>query len=206
VTSVCGTMRTMALVVLSMLTVATGACAPEPASRDTSGATSQSPSGATTSSATPQSPPVATFEAVGRLRVGMRIREALAALGGSIDTGAGPLRGSNCNHATFSALPPGVLVMLWADTIVRIEMDSANVKTRWGAGVGSTLAEIRQRHATHDVRQEPHPYSSPTWHYMVVDTPGDTVHRIIFETNEQQRVASFRVGLRRAVDLVEGCS
>jgi hypothetical protein len=136
----------------------------------------------------------------------MRIREALVALGGSVDTGTGPMRGSNCNHATFSALPPGVLVMLWADTIVRVEMDSANVKTREGVGVGSTAAEIRQRHTNQDVRQEPHPYNSPTWHYMVADAPGDTLHRIIFETNEQQRVTSYRVGFRRAVDLVEGCS
>lgn len=201
---------------------AAGACSPDSSSRDTSGATTAAPIGATagdsasapigaTAGGRASAPPedaavVATFQGAGRLRAGMRVREALAALGGTIDTSRGTMPGSNCSYARFSALPAGTAVMLWADTIVRVDVDSARVRTRWGTGVGSTVAEIRQRHASQEVRQEPHPYSSPTWHYMVVDPQGDTMHRIIFETNEQQRVDSYRVGFRRAVDLVEGCS
>jgi hypothetical protein len=177
---------------------AAGACSPDSSSRDTAGGRASVPP--------EDAAVVATFEGVGRLRAGMRVREALAALGGTIDTSRGTMPGSNCSYARFSELPAGTAIMLWADTIVRIDVDSAGVRTRWGTGVGSTVAEIRQRHASLEVRQEPHPYSSPTWHYLVIDAPADTVHRIIFETNEQQRVDSYRVGFRRAVDLTEGCS
>jgi hypothetical protein len=190
------------LIAFACMVGSMSSCSSETSSQDTSGATS----GVTSAAASSDSGPVATFEGVGRLRAGMRIPEALAALGGTIDTSGGSMPGSNCNYATFSALPPGTAIMIWADTIVRIEVDSARVRTRWGTGVGSTVAEIRQRHTAQDVRQEPHPYSAPTWHYMVVDPPGDTVHRIIFETDEQQRAQSYRVGFRRAVDLIEGCS
>ena len=179
-----------------------GSCSSETSSSDTVGGTS----GRTSAVPSPDTAIVATFEGVGRLRAGMRIREALAVLGGTIDTSGGPMPGSTCNYATFSALPPGVGVMIWADTIVRMDIDSAVVRTRWGTGVGSTVAEIRERHASQDVRQEPHPYSAPTWHYMVVDPRGDTLHRLIFETDEQRRAHSYRVGFRRAVDLIEGCS
>jgi hypothetical protein len=181
-----------------VLLLAAAACSPEAAPRDTSGATA---------AAMPQDTAlVADFQGAGRLRAGMRIPEALAAIGGTIDTSGGSMPGSPCSYGRLSALPVGTAVMLWADTIVRVESDSVGLRTRWGTGVGSTIAEIRQRHAGHDVRQEPHPYSAPTWHYIVIDPPGDTLHRIIFETDDQQRAQSYRVGFRRAVDLIEGCS
>lgn len=148
----------------------------------------------------------ARFDGAGALRVGMSIRETVAALGGTVDTTQDLMPGSACTYVRFSALPPGALVMVWGDTVMRVDVDSATVPTQWGTGVGSTAAEIRQRHASHDVRQEPHPYSAPFWHYMVVDPPADTTHRIIFETDSQQVARSYRVGFRRAVDLIEGCS
>lgn len=148
----------------------------------------------------------ARFDGVGALRVGTSIRETVAALGGTVDTTQDPMPGSACNYVRFSALPLGTLVMVWGDTVMRVDVDSATVRTQWGTGVGSTVAEIRQRHPSHEVRQEPHPYSAPYWHYMVVDPRGDTTHRIIFETDSQQVARSYRVGFRRAVDLIEGCS
>lgn len=146
------------------------------------------------------------FDGVGALRVGMSIRETVAALGGTVDTTQDPMPGSACNYIRFSALPPGAIVMVWGDTVMRVDVDSTTVRTQWGTGVGSTAAEIRQRHTSHDVRQEPHPYSAPYWHYMLVDATDDTTHRIIFETDSQQVARSYRVGYRRAVDLIEGCS
>ena len=189
-------MRLHGVVMLTLLPAA-AACTPDPTSRDTSSV------GATTSALDATA---AGFEGVGRLRAGMRTHEALAAIGGAIDTSGGTLPGSRCSYANFSALPPGTAVMLWGDTVVRIDVDSATIRTRWGTGVGSSIREIRERHTAQDVRQELHPYSAPTWHYVVADQPGDTVYRIIFETNPEQRVHSYRVGFRRAVDLIEGCS
>lgn len=148
----------------------------------------------------------ARFDGAGALRVGMSLRETVAALGGTVDTTQDPMPGSACNYVRFSAMPPGTFVMVWGDTVMRVDVDSASLRTQWGTGVGSTAAEIRQRHTSHDVRQEPHPYSAPDWHYLVVDAPADTTHRLIFETDSQQVARSYRVGFRRAVDLIEGCS
>lgn len=133
-------MRThiVAVVMLGLV----GACSPDASSRDTSGATSagavgatsagpvDATSGETTTGGSGGAGPVATFEGVGRLRAGMRVPEALAALGGTIDTSRGTMPGSNCSYARFSALPVGTAVMLWSDTIVRIDVDSYRVGFR----------------------------------------------------------------------------
>ncbi|MGQ0538137.1 MAG: hypothetical protein ACT4R6_04255 [Gemmatimonadaceae bacterium] len=51
----------------------------------------------------------------------------------------------------------------------------------------------------------PHKYTGPTGHYVIVQTTGDTLHRLIFET-DGSRVVRFRAGRSPAVDYVEGCS
>ena len=55
------------------------------------------------------------------------------------------------------------------------------------------------------VRDEPHHYEGPEGRYLIVELPGDTRHRIVFET-DGRRVTSYRAGRRPAVDYVEGCA
>jgi len=97
-----------------------------------------------------------------------------------------------------------VRLMVVNDTIVRVEVDSLPVATTWGDRVGDSESAVLQRHAGH-VQVQPHKYTGPKGHYLIVTTPDDTLHRLVFET-DGQRVTTYRAGLRPYVDWVEGCS
>jgi len=94
--------------------------------------------------------------------------------------------------------------MVVDDTIVRIDVDSLPVATHWGDRVGDSEAAVLARHAG-QVRVEPHKYTGPEGHYLIVTSQDDTLHRLVFET-DGQRVTSYRAGLRPYVDWVERCS
>jgi hypothetical protein len=109
-----------------------------------------------------------------------------------------------CDYAYLPGLPPGVGLMLFGDTIVRIDVDSTGVVTRERLGVGSLESALLTRYRGH-VRVESHPYDGPEWHYVVVTPASDSTFRMTFET-DGKIVRAYRIGLRRAVDLIEGCS
>jgi hypothetical protein len=109
-----------------------------------------------------------------------------------------------CDYVQLPGLPPGVSLMVFGDTIVRIDIDTTGVITREGVGVGSAESALLSQYRGR-VRVEPHPYSGPEWHYVVVTPSGDSTFRMTFETDGKV-VRTYRVGLRRAVDLIEGCS
>jgi hypothetical protein len=109
-----------------------------------------------------------------------------------------------CDYAFLPNLPAGVGLMVFGDTVVRIDVDTTGVLTREGVGVGSSEGEVLERYAG-KVRRDPRPYSGPESHYLVVNAPGDSTFRIIFET-DGKRVDGYRLGRRDAVDLIEGCS
>jgi hypothetical protein len=110
----------------------------------------------------------------------------------------------SCDYVRPTALPPGASLMILDDTVARVDVDSAGVRTAEGAQVGDTEARVLELYKGR-VTVEPHKYTGPEGHYLVVAPPGDTLHRIIFET-DGQRVTGYRVGRRPAVELVEGCA
>lgn len=135
----------------------------------------------------------------------MRLAQVVDAVGGVVDTSGGSISDTNCSHAFLSALPSGIAIMVFGDTVARIDVDTTGVLTAAGVGVGSTEPEVRQAYREATIRQEPHPYDGPEWHYLIIDHPTDTLHRIIMET-DGTRVRSYRVGWQRAVDQIEGCA
>jgi hypothetical protein len=98
----------------------------------------------------------------------------------------------------------GVRFMVVDDTVVRIDVDSLSVATKWGDRVGDSETVVLARHAG-SVHVEPHKYTGPKGHYLIVSTPDDTLHRLVFET-DGERVTEYRAGLRPYVEWVEGCS
>lgn len=102
------------------------------------------------------------------------------------------------------AFPSGVDVMLTGDTIARIEVDTVGVMTEAGAGVGDSEDRVRQLYAGR-VETQPHKYTGPEGHYLVVTSATDTMRRAVFET-DGKHVLNYRVGRRPEVDYVEGCS
>jgi hypothetical protein len=94
---------------------------------------------------------------------------------------------------------PGLLVMLFAGKVVRLDVITAGVATASGARVGDTEQRIRELYP--GSRVEPHKYTDG--HYLVVDSsPG---RRLVFET-DGTRVTRYRAGAIPHVDWVEGCS
>ncbi len=94
--------------------------------------------------------------------------------------------------------------MVVKDTVVRVDVDTAGVLTGEGAGVGDPEERVVTLYAGR-VTVQPHKYTGPEGHYLVVSIPPDTLLRIIFET-DGRIVTRYRAGRRPAVDHVEGCS
>ena len=183
------------LVVLALL-----ACSP--AARDTADTAAVATDTVRDSAAAADTTPpewVVRPDGIGPLRVGVPLGDASRTLGE-------PLRvtQAGCDHVNPTTMPEGVLLMVIDDTIARVEIDSAGVRTVEGAQVGDSESRVLELYGAR-ARIEPHKYTYPDGHYVVVTPPGDTLHRIIFETL-RGRVTTYRSGRVPAVQLVEGCS
>jgi hypothetical protein len=86
----------------------------------------------------------------------------------------------------------------------RVDVDTTGVLTAEGAGVGDSESRVLELYRGR-VRVEPHKYSGPEGHYLVVTRSTDTLFLIIFET-DGKRVERYRAGRRPAVEFVEGCA
>jgi hypothetical protein len=134
------------------------------------------------------------------------IAEAARALGDSIRANVSASNG--CLQITLPAMPRWTSLMALRDSagvvrIERVDVDSAGVLTAEGAGVGDVESNVREMYRGR-VAVQPHKYTGPQGHYLVVTNPVDTLHRIVFET-DGQRVVKYRAGRRPAVEFVEGC-
>jgi len=168
------------------------ACEPRPAADADS----------TPSTAAEPAPWVVDAQGIGRVRTGITVAQLGEALGTEVK--AVYDYNPSCTHVTPPGLPPGVALMILADTVARVEVDSAGVLTTEGAGVGDTESSVILLYQGR-VDVEPHKYTGPEGHYLVVTPPNDTLHKIIFET-DGERIVRYRAGRLPAVRFVEGCS
>jgi hypothetical protein len=135
---------------------------------------------------------VVTDSGIGPIAVGM----TAAAIAPHIEK-LGELQG--CVYAKAPAAP-GLLIMLFAGKVVRVDVIEPGLATAAGARVGDTEARIRELYAGR-VSVEPHKYTDG--HYLVVDSASN--RRLVFET-DGTRVTRYRAGVVPQVDWVEGCS
>ncbi|MGH7628226.1 MAG: lectin [Gemmatimonadales bacterium] len=138
-------------------------------------------------------------DGVGPLRYGMPVAEARAALG---DTLGDPPPTDRCVSFVPAAVPVGLRLMLENGNLVRVDVDSAGIRTTAGAEVGMSEAEIRARYPS-GLEQRPHKYDT-AGRYLIYRAPADSSQRVVFEMNEQ-RVLRYHAGLMPAVEYVEGC-
>ncbi|HJU69449.1 MAG TPA: hypothetical protein VJ650_14505 [Gemmatimonadaceae bacterium] len=182
-----------------MLVVALLACAP--AARDTADTVTVATETAHDSAVPADTTPpqwIVRADGIGPLRVGVPLTDASRTLGETLRvTQAG------CDHVNPTRMPDGILLMVIDDTVARVEIDSAGIRTTEGAQVGDSESRVLELYGAR-ARIEPHKYTYPDGHYVVVTPPGDTLHRIIFETLKG-RVTTYRAGRVPAVQLVEGC-
>lgn len=183
-----------------LIIVALVACSP--AARDADDAASAPADSARDSSAASDSTPpqwVVRADGIGPLKVGVSLATASRTLGEELRvTEAG------CDHVNPTTMPDGILLMVIDDTVARVEVDSTGIRTAEGAQVGDSESRVLELYGAR-ARIEPHKYTYPDGHYVVVTPPSDTLHRLIFETFKG-RVTNYRAGRVPAVQLVEGCS
>ncbi len=143
------------------------------------------------------------LDGIGPVRVGMTIAEVERILGGTarIDRIEPD---DQCGYAYVSGVPEGISFMLSRDTVVRANVHEAGILDELGLGVGSTEADVMARRAG-KIRVDPHPYTGPEGHYLIVDDPARPGFRLIYET-DGQRVVTFRAGRLPEADLIEGCA
>jgi hypothetical protein len=172
-----------------------------PAARDTADTvTSNSDSARDTSVAADSAPPqwIVRADGIGPLQVGASLANASRMLDEDLR-----VTESECDHVNPTTMPDGVLLMVIEDTVARIEVDTAGVRTAEGAQVGDSESRVLELYGAL-ARIEPHKYTYPDGHYVVVTPPGDTLHRLVFETFKG-RVTRYRAGRLPAVQFVEGC-
>lgn len=142
-------------------------------------------------------------DSFGPVPLGVPITQAAAALG---DSTLGATTTGECGVMRPLTLPAGTSLMYIREgttlTIERADVDTTGILTAEGVGVGDTEARVREVYGDR-ARVEPHKYV-PQGHNLVVTSPSDTMHRIVFET-DGQRVVKYHAGRRPTVDLVERC-
>ena len=187
---------------VSRLFVIIALVACSPAARDTADTASATADSMRDSTAAQDTTPpqwVVRPDGIGPLQVGVPLATASRTLGEELRvTQAG------CDHVNPTKMPEGILLMVIDDTVARVEIDSAGIRTTEGAQVGDSESRVLELYGAR-ARIEPHKYTYPDGHYVVVTPPGDTLHRLIFETLKG-RVTTYRAGRVPAVQLVEGCS
>jgi len=160
---------------------------------------------ATAAVAAPALPPLTT-EGLGPVRIGMTVKQAETALGGTlaVQWSDGP---AGCG--TGSAKPAGDIFYMFENRrLVRIDVEAIDGKpanpahaTAAGIHIGSSEADVKKAYP--NVIVEGHPYDEHG-HYLRVYTDGRKAG-FIFET-DGRRVTTFRAGVYPALGYIEGCA
>jgi hypothetical protein len=94
----------------------------------------------------------------------------------------------------------GLAIMTIRGRLARVDAYRGTWRTSTGIRIGDTEREIRERYPR--LRTEPHPYD-PDGQYLIVRGPN---RRVVFETNGDDEVTSFRGGRVPPVMYIEGCA
>lgn len=145
--------------------------------------------------------PLPAFDTAAGVRIGMTLADMRAA-GMKVRRDPSPDPGSTCSYARI-ADKPDLFVMLDGSHVARIDTTSPLYKTLDGVHVGMSEAQAR-RLLGDKVVVQPHPYTGPKGHYLVVHAKGAPTG-LILET-DGVTVESLRLGRWEQVQWVEGCS
>ena len=150
------------------------------------------------------SPPPRTLDpqGLGPVRIGMTVAAAEHALGARLRVDASPVADGECSSAVRrDGRDKQITYMVEGGRITRIDIDTAQVRTAKGVGLGSTIAQVRKAYGA-TFRSHPNPYTElPD---LEVRTPGSRFG-LIFET-DHGRVITMRSGKYPSVAYSEHCS
>lgn len=117
-----------------------------------------------------------------------------------------PAKGMSCYYLYSDTMPQqrGVSFMLEDGRFVRYDVHDPRQTAPGNIVVGDSTSAIMQAYAGH-VHNQPHKYIEGA-HTLIVTPPQDTQARLIFETDANDKVIEWRVGVPPQVYYVEGCS
>lgn len=152
---------------------------------------------------------VLTSGGLGRVAVGMNLKQAQTALGAKLKVDyPEAVDNDNCGLARRAdGHEANVLYMVEGGRITHIDVVMATsrtaprVLTKAGVGLGASEAAVRRAYGR-ALSAEPHPYDEGAL-YLKIDEPGKR-RGIIFEIT-QGKVSSFRAGRYPSLGYIEGC-
>ena len=213
-----------ALILIAGLSLAVASCG-EAATEDTaaSSSTTQATTVATTEASTTTTTQPATttttepgeilsvdskvsLRAIGPIVIGMTLEEARAAAGMRLSGELDPEVSDTCFYVVPESTVKGVLFMVFEDVIARVEITAPSpITTRSGAGVGSTREELAQMYSGNLEDTDEAVFDGEAVGFVPNDE-SDANYRIFFELDENDVVVRYRMGIKPAVDFIEGCA
>lgn len=184
------------------------ACKPETPAPESTDAPVPAPVAQTPAPGVEPSPPTAfgqaTFLGYGEMRLGSTLEEAKAGWGGELK--GTPTDGSNCHYLypTWAKQPSDLAFMIEDGKFVRYDVGTTAEAAPGGGKVGMTAEELKQLYGD-ALQSMPHKYVEGG-KYLSVDAAGETPSKLVFETDANGNVTSWRVGLLPQANYVEGCS
>lgn len=118
-----------------------------------------------------------------------------------------PALGATCHYLYMeNMLEPlrGVTFMLEDRQFVRYDVSDTQQVAPGDIVVGDSAASVLQAHAGH-VENQPHKYIEGA-HTLVVTPVEQTNARLIFETDANDTIVNWRIGVPPQIYYVEGCS
>jgi len=150
-------------------------------------------------------PPAVTGDGFGKMRFGMKIAEAEAALGHKlVPFVEGASDEEACRYYKADGALPNMAFMTADGVVVRLDVQpGSDQATDTGAKIGDGEPQVLELYKGR-VEVQPHKYTGPEGHYLVVKG-GDGKVQLVFET-DGAKVVSYRAGVEPQVQYVEGCS
>ncbi len=147
---------------------------------------------------------IVTLRALGTVRVGMSMEEASGAAGLELRRDLGRASTDSCYYASAGPTMRGVSFMVVNGSISRIDIDSPSpAATRSGVRIGTSEGDLREAYPDNIQRADDAVSSGRAWAFVPNDD-FDADFRIYFEI-EDGSVARFRLGIKPAVDYLDGC-
>ncbi len=147
----------------------------------------------------------ATLRGLGPVRIGMTVEEASDAAGLALTRSPARGVGDNCYYVNAGLTMNGVFFMVVDNQIARIEIESPSpVATRSGVRVGTSASEVRSTYPN-NIEQADQAAADGEALAFVPRDDFDSEYRIYFELADGT-VARYRLGIKPAIDRINGCS
>lgn len=143
-----------------------------------------------------------TFDGLGPARIGMSRAELASALGDRLSNDDATDDARRCEMVHAESTDGSVSYLLTDGVLARIDIDTDQVLSLSGLGLGSAEAAVIATYAGR-VTVTPHAYSGPEGKYLTLHSR-DGRRGMRFETSGGQ-VSRFYAGTARAIEYIEGC-